>query len=60
VPWATLLVPVGLYIIIHVMLAQWLRRRPSARICFDARHWAISTASVNAARPAMTRPKPCA
>jgi len=31
VPWATLLVSVGLYIIVPVMLAQWLRRRLMAR-----------------------------
>ncbi|KXU94216.1 arsenic transporter [Caballeronia megalochromosomata] len=31
VPWDTLLVSVGLYIIIPVMLAQWLRRRLMAR-----------------------------
>jgi ACR3 family arsenite transporter len=31
VPWATLLVSVGLYIIVPVMLAQWLRRQLMAR-----------------------------
>ncbi|MDD0837665.1 ACR3 family arsenite efflux transporter [Curvibacter sp. HBC61] len=38
VPWATLLTSVGLYIVIPVILAQWLRRRLLARgpAAFDA------------------------
>jgi ACR3 family arsenite transporter len=38
VPWATLLISVGLYIVIPVLLAQWLRRRWLARgeATFDA------------------------